>query len=41
VEDAPVVVRTTSKTTTSGVLSVLAYTSMTGGYVTTMFASLG
>ena len=38
---APVVVLTTSKTTTSGVLAVLAYTTVTGGDVSSVLASLG
>jgi hypothetical protein len=38
---APVVVLTTSKTTTSRVLSVLSYTTITGGYMTTVLASFG
>lgn len=37
---APVVVLTTSKTTTSGVLAVLSYTSMTGRDVTTVLSSV-
>ena len=37
---APVVVLTTSKTTTSGVLAVLAYTTVTGGDVSAVLASL-
>ena len=38
--DVPVVVRTTSETTTSGMLAVLAYTSMTGRDVAAVLASL-
>jgi hypothetical protein len=38
--NAPVVVCTTSKTTTSRMLPVLAYTTMTGRYVAAMLASL-
>jgi len=38
--NSPVMVRTTSKTTTSGVLSVLAYTSMTSRYMAAVLASL-
>jgi len=40
-QDAPVVVLTTSKTTTSRVLAVLSDTSVTGRYVATVLASLG
>lgn len=39
--DIPVVVLTTSKTTTSGVLAVLANTTVTGGDVAAVLASLG
>jgi len=33
-----VMVETTSETTTTGMFSMLSYTSVTGGYVTTMLA---
>ena len=39
--NAPVVVLTTSETATSGVLAVLAYTTVTGGDVSSVLASLG
>jgi hypothetical protein len=37
---SPVVVLTTSKTTTSWMLAVLSYTTVTGGYMTTVLAGL-
>ena len=39
--DVPVVVSTTSETATSRVLAVLAYTTVTGGDVSSVLASLG
>ena len=39
--NTPVVVLTTSETATSGVLAVLAYTTVTGGDVAAVLASLG
>lgn len=41
VDVGPVVVLTTSHTTTTGMLAVLSYTSMTGGDVTLVFVNLG
>ena len=40
-EHAPVVVLTTSETATSGVLAVLAYTTVTGRDVAAVLASVG